>query len=702
MKDNQDVSSRKLIDKVVSRPELGPMRGLLTTTYELQPDFLEMDFLPSAFGLGAWDDRSWTTRIALERRLCELDAAIIITEARRYHGRPRSLRLAVQPAVSPRGSALHAKVTLLLFDRGVRLIVGSANLTEQGYRRNREAVAVITASQTSQKEAAIISQALVGMSAALASWLTDEAQSLIGCSIETLQPWLNEGTDPNTAFLWSYGQTKLWREYLARWPVGELIQRISILSPFWSEDAGITLKAFLAELKKSGVLAADAEVRLLTDAFEGPDRKFMPVLPLGYAAYDWLALGVKATAQAVSPIIQPDEIGGMEGFTGTRLLHAKVVLMEGTRTALAYLGSANFTAHGWGFLANHAANVEAGLVLRRSMQGASLDKLIPELVGQAILLGDGNTRALRAPVNGPGDEPWPEFIKQILLSPAAKREDELELRIEVTTASGELSWSAKLLNKEGIPSETILPVESARVNSKTLHLVPLSAQNLTRLLTEQEVLICWSECPSGRPVPLNIESSARTLLPISPGNKNIEESSLLCYYQGRISWEELFPDPDLVMGQNSDALLPAAPGAGVDKSRIQSYQIREFIEALTGLRQDLQAATRTEPSMRLALLGPISPFALAQTIFEATKLGRRTPTAAAFQLVEILSCLRSARAFPVPQKLSQAWEKHLEEATKKTARILEQIFSGHRESLLTGKAFGRYQKAVLAGLRLKV
>jgi hypothetical protein len=702
MKDNEDISSRKLIDKVVSRPELGPMRGLLTTTYELQPDFLEMDFLPSAFGLGAWDDRSWTTRIALEKRLCELDAAVIITEARRYHGRPRSLRLAVQPAVSPRGSALHAKVTLLLFDRGVRLIAGSANLTEQGYRLNREVVAVMTASQTSKKEAPIIAQALAGMGAALASWLTDEARDLIRCSMETLEPWLNAGTDPDTAFLWSYGQTKLWREFLARWPVSELIKRISILSPFWSEDAGVTLTAFLAELKKSGVLAADAEVRLLTDAFEGPDRKFMPVLPLGYAAYDWLALGVKATAQAVSPIIQPEEIGGMEGFTGTRRLHAKVVLMEGTRTTLAYLGSANFTARGWGFLANHAANVEAGLILRRSMQGASLAKLIPELVGQPILLGDGNTQALRAPENGPGDEPWPEFIKQILLSPAAKGEEELELRIEVTPGSRTLSWSAKLLDKEGISGETILPVESTRDTSNALHIVPLSAQNLTRLLTEQEVLICWSECPSGRPVPLNIESSARALLPISPGNKDIEESSLLCYYQGRISWEQLFPDPDLAMGQNSNAPLPTAPGAGVDKSRIQSYQIREFVEALTGLRQDLQAATRTEASMRLALLGPVSPVALAQTIFEATKSGRRTPTAAAFQLVEILSCLKSARGFPVPEKLRQAWKKHSEEATKRTARILEDIFSAHGESLLSGKAFGRYQKAVLAGLRLKV
>ena len=229
MKDNRDISSRKLIDKLVSRPEWGPMRGLLTTTYELQPDFLEMDFLPSVFGLGSWDDRSWTTRIALEKRLCELDAAVIITEARRYHGRPRSLRIAIQPAVSPRGSALHAKVTLLLFDRAVRLIVGSANLTEPGYRQNREAVAVMTASQTSKKEASLIAQALVEMGSALSPWLTDDARKLIRRSIELLKPWQNGTTDTDTTIVWSNGQTKLWQEFLARWPVGELLKRISIL-----------------------------------------------------------------------------------------------------------------------------------------------------------------------------------------------------------------------------------------------------------------------------------------------------------------------------------------------------------------------------------------------------------------------------------------------------------------------------------------
>jgi hypothetical protein len=697
MKDTSDISARKLIDKLVPDPRWGSMRGLLSTTYELGPDFLEMDFLPSVFGLGAWDDRSWATRIALEKRLSQLDAAVVVTDARRYRGRPRSLRLEVKPGVTPRGSALHAKITVILYERAVRLIVGSANLTEYGYRRNREAVAILTATPESRKDAALIHQALAGASVALDPWLSAGARKLIVDSLDALRPWMKEKADADTTFQWTYSQTKLWREFLARWPSGESIKRLSIISPFWSEDAGLTLSTLLKETKKMGALSDDAEVRLLTDAFEGPNGQILPILPLGYASYNWAALGVKATAQAVSPNVLPAELGGMEGFTGTRALHAKIVLMEGTKNGLAYLGSANFTAHGWGFLDNQtAANVEAGLIIRRSLQTGVFDSLIPDLVGKPILLASGNFQSLQAPEHGAEDEPWPDFIQQVLLSPAGLDDNELELLIEVDPAAAPLPWSAKLLDKEGFPAETLVRTETAAERSKKSVRVPLPSQTLTRLLTDQEILICWSDCPRGRAVPLNVDASARMRLPISPAQRRIQETDLLLYYQGRISWEELFPDPDPPSGQADASALPSTPAAGVDKSRIQSYQIREFVEALTGISQDLAASAQSESSMRLALLGPVSPLALAHTVCDAVDSGCRSPMAAAFQLVEILACLKSARSLTVPERLSQAWDGHLREATGKITTIFKQLVASHSEPL-ANKAFERYHKTVLAG-----
>jgi hypothetical protein len=698
MKDNQDISSRKLIDRLVPDPHWGAMQGLIATTFDLRPEFLETDFLPSVFGLGAWDDQSWATRIALEKRLFELDAAVILTEARRYRGRPRSLRLDVRPAVSPRGSVLHAKVTLLLFERAVRLIVGSANLTKQGYRENREVIAVLTATQKTKKEAALITQGLLGMESSLSSWLTPEAHKLIRRSIETVQPWLNGNADSDTTFTWSNGQTRLWREFMGRWPVGEPVKRISILSPFWSQDASLTLTAFLTQLKNVGSLASDAEVRLLTDAFKNPNGELIPVLPPAYAGQDWQALGVKATAQPVNPEVHPEELGGMEGFTGTRALHAKVVLVEGTRSGLAYLGSANFTAHGWGFIPGQGnANTEAGVILRRSLHSSDFDSVLPDLVGQPILLSNANIHSLRPPEMGPADEPWPEFIHQVLLSPVTADGDKLELRIETADDGAGFLWSARLLDKDGIPGETLVSLEQTQDSTKKVFALSLSDQVLTRLLTDQEIQICWADCPAGRPFPLNVENSARASLPISPGKQSIEENNLISYYQGRIAWEQLFPDPEAGEPSGDHPVPAPAIASGVDKSRIQSYQIREFVEALAGLNQDLRSATHSEPAMRLALLGPVSPFALAQTIIDAVVAGRRTPTAAGFQLVEILACLQSARSHQVPERLAEVWQEHLEQVHGKISRLLEKLVADHPALFASNKAFGRYRKAVLNG-----
>jgi len=698
MKDNQDISVRKLIDRLVPDPHWGAMQGMLATTFDLRPEFLETDFLPSVFGLGAWDDQSWATRIALEKRLFELDAAVILAEARRYQGRPRSLRLDVRPAVSPRGSVLHAKVTLLLFERAVRLIVGSANLTKQGYRENREVIAVLTATQKSKKEAALITQGLVGMESALSSWLTPEARKLIRRSIETVQPWLNGNTDPDTSFIWSNGQTRLWHEFVGRWPVGEPVKRISILSPFWSQDASLTLSAFLKQLKSVGPLAPDAEVRLLTDAFKNPNGELIPVLPPAYAMQDWQALSVRATAQPVNPDVHPEELGGMEGFTATRALHAKVVLVEGTRSRLAYLGSANFTGHGWGFIpGENNVNTEAGLILRRSLQSSDVDNILPDLVGQPILLSNANIHSLQPLKMGPEDEPWPEFIRQVLLAPVTPDGDKLELRIETAADGAGFLWSGRLLEKDGVPGETLVPLEQTQDATKSSFTVSLSDQVLTRLLTDQEIQICWAACPAGRSFPLNVEASARASLPISPGKQTIEESHLISYYQGRIAWEQLFPDPDVGSTSGDQSVVAAAIASGVDKSRIQSYQIREFVEALAGLNQDLWSATQTEPAMRLALLGQVSPFALAQTIIDAVAAGRRTPTAAGFQLVEILACLQSAVSHPVPERLADVWQQHLQQVNGKISRLLEKLVVDHPTLFASNKAFGRYRKAVLNG-----
>lgn len=143
----QSLDGLKLMDRLTPDPSYGPLVAVLATTYEMQAEFFETDFLPTLLGLGARDDRAWTSRIALEKTLAELDAATVLTDARAYRGRPRSLRVEVVPLALEAGRALHAKILLAVYHNAVRMVVGSANLTEPGFRRNREVIAVFSASE---------------------------------------------------------------------------------------------------------------------------------------------------------------------------------------------------------------------------------------------------------------------------------------------------------------------------------------------------------------------------------------------------------------------------------------------------------------------------------------------------------------------------------------------------------------------------
>ena len=111
------------------------------------------------------------------------------------------------------------------------------------------------------------------------------------------------------------------------------------------------------------------------------------------------------------------------------------------------------------------------------------------------------------------------------------------------------------------------------------------------LLRDQRVNVRWQA--GSIEFPLNVDLEARLLLPISPGSPPPGENLLLAYYQGRITADDIYPPPP---GEPDYPRPPPIPGTEiesiVDIDRIQSYQIHEFVEALYGIRGDLQLAAK--------------------------------------------------------------------------------------------------------------
>ncbi|HJN07931.1 MAG TPA: hypothetical protein QF564_04520, partial [Pirellulaceae bacterium] len=297
-----------------------------------------------------------------------------------------------------------------------------------------------------------------------------------------------------------------------------------------------------------------------------------------------------------------------------------------------------------------------------------MNSLVPPTTGEAVPLAGAAAGRLALPDPSPDELPWPAFLREVVLSPSEVDVDVLELVAVVDSEGIKGFWEITYLPSDGQAGQAILRV-AAKETSKSSHRLSLDQQSLARILREQEVHIRWWECPEGRSFPINVTAAARTALPISPGTGRPAEQHLIAYYQGRVTWEDLFPDPDGNNTSSHDGVDDDDP-SGVDTSRIQSYIVREFVEALKGINDDLKTAAHSPKAcMRLALLGSVSPIALARRVLEAADSDERTPTATGFQLVEILGCLDAARRYDASPLFQDDWLTLVDEAAAKVAAM---------------------------------
>lgn len=687
------------MDTISPDPAWGETLGLLATSYELQPDFVETDFLPTLLGLGAWDDRSWGGRIALERKLACMESASLLQEARCYSRRPRSLRVEHRLATGHGGQKLHAKVTLVVQEQAIRLLVGSANLTEPGHRRNREVVTPIVVTPENVAAGALVREALAEAPALLQAWWTPGAERVTALAKAKLDAWQAPRSFAGGHFAWSGTAVPLWRRFVEAWPRERAITRLSIVSPFWSDqhDETAPLSALLMALLGRDAMATAAEVALFTEMRRDTQGEPRPVLPASFGTMRFKEAPIRIVARAVDPCVSPEEVEMRPDVTTSRALHAKIVVAEGDGVALAYVGSANFTRRGWGFVADpRRANIEAGLLLAREGRAArELERLLPATVGEAVELGRGTTVSLMSPEALPAVSPWPSFVRDVRLARSAECPDRLVLIVDLDVERIEGVWMLRL--GDPTPAEVVAGTPEFR-EARTE--VTLSPETLRALLRAQELEVCWWESDTAVAVPLNVDLDARLELPLSPGEAPSEEH-ILAYYQGRITWEDLFPPPPDWLAGGEDAAWEPPPPSGVDTSRIQSYQVREFVESLAGVCEDLEKACVSEAAVRLALFGAVSPVALARQIYHGVREGRRSPTAGAFELVELLACLQKMRSSEASVAIAAAWEAEVDRAVAELAKLLDQLRGDHPAELGSGSAFARYQRAICGKLKTR-
>ncbi len=114
--------------------------GVLATTFTLDTSLFEEECLARFADVQSDPQRDGALyRIEREEKLASLLCAAVIADVHHCAGR-RSLRWDLL-AARPKSGVMHAKLSLLAWTGHVRIIVASANLTNDGYRRNQECVA---------------------------------------------------------------------------------------------------------------------------------------------------------------------------------------------------------------------------------------------------------------------------------------------------------------------------------------------------------------------------------------------------------------------------------------------------------------------------------------------------------------------------------------------------------------------------------
>ena len=133
----------KLLDAWSPPEDAGQPIGCVATSFTFDAGFFERECLARFLSLESDADEMPTAYlIEREEKLSQVKCAAALVD--QHHARGiRNLRWDLLPSRPKRPSILHAKVSLLLWAGRARLIVASANLTEPGYRHNREVFTVL-------------------------------------------------------------------------------------------------------------------------------------------------------------------------------------------------------------------------------------------------------------------------------------------------------------------------------------------------------------------------------------------------------------------------------------------------------------------------------------------------------------------------------------------------------------------------------
>lgn len=624
----------KLLDHWDPPAGAGRAIACIATSFTFDPDFFERDCLSRFLQL---DTRPGTGSdvahlIEQEERLAETAISLLVD--RTYNPDSRTLRWDILPVAIP-GGLMHAKVSLLLWERHLRCVIGSANLTAAGYRHQVETAVALNACAGSQVPAPVFEDVFdaigrlierapgrVGVagpkercrsslgrmrrfveSLALPSEFKRGAPRLM---VATSEPGRDETVIDKLASgsIWAGGPPT------AAW----------VLSPFFDDvdDGSPAVKALVDRV----LAKRNAELCMV-----------VPVESIGSGQLVRVPKSIGAGLPARLSV-RFERFVAPDGDPGRRL-HAKALLLTNSEWAALMVGSSNFTAAGLG-LKSSGKHFEMNLITGAriaSDEGEILWNLIPE--GEQFEPEDDDVEW------DPGGD-----------------EDELDGDVPMLP----LGFVECLLDP-GPPRRLTLSVDAARLPAVWQVAVPASkpfldsttwaaggcASEVTVDLADDEVAfwveIRWtdsagSEWSAGLPV--NVTDPANLPPPTELRDLPVK-AILLALASTRPLHEALVA---ALVGEAHRAEAGESLDANLDPLvRYSStghllQRTRQFSHAMEGLRRRLERPLASKEALKWRLNGPFGPVAIAESLAKEAERKAGLGGETAFLIAEIALTVR--------------------------------------------------------------
>jgi hypothetical protein len=608
-KAKEDPAQRRLLSMWEVPEDAGAPIGVLATTFTLDTALFEEECLARFAGVESDPTRDGALyRIEREEKLASLLCAAVVADIHHCAGR-RSLRwdlLAARPA----SGVMHAKISLLAWSDRVRAIIGSANLTQDGYRRNQECFTAIDFDEKFTDR---------GVLDPLLAYLRDLLALTVGPArprAEQLLQWVNQRLPHHVApsrgmqrrlVLVGPGRGDLFQQMSEALPSAPP-EKVHVVSPFFDptyRDHGPE-EATWGMLKQRG----PAELHLHVAGEAAPEsgrwrlevpRHVLQATPAG--------------RKGVFTALHPVQVADVQTATSRerRPLHSKTLTLTHETWAALMVGSSNFTSAGTG-LSPRARNWEANVLYvwrgsaadparrqleTRSLRGGAAVDALEEVDFEPAIDPDGEEGDILPPL--------PRFFAEAELK--ATNADGYELTLILLGAPPQGSWTVK--------HESVIVVDRAAWSSQGEP--ALMNFRLKREGPPPSVLsVQWGEPPFAADWPVNVTSAEALPDPTELQGLSLAAlldllSSARPLHEALRAWLRKQPNDDDAEVESAIELID--PHAKVDTSGFLIKRVQRACWAIRQLRERLDQPVLSPSAMAWRIKGPVGATAVKDAMY---------------------------------------------------------------------------------------